>query len=278
MRIIDTFIFYNELDLLFYRLSILNDHVDTFILVESTHTFSGKDKPLFYQENKSMFEKFNHKIIHIVVRDFPYKFPNISYGKNQQWENEYYQRNCIKNGMDAIIDALDENDIILTSDVDEIPNPDILIKTKNNNLLYAHNSLNRLALDMYYYNLYYRVGEGSNWHGIKLFTVKAYKTIKLSFQQMRVWEHSHIVNIIEKGGWHLSYFGDIQFILNKLNSFSHQEYNNTSYTENIDDKIKNGVNLLNNSNLVYIPIEKNQNLPYQYDIFLTKYYLNKTFL
>lgn len=279
MRIIDTFIFYNELDLLFYRLSILDDHVDSFILVESTHTFSGKDKPLFYQENKSMFEKFNHKIIHIVVNDFPYKFPNINYSNNQQWENEYYQRNCIKNGLDTIIDILDENDIILTSDVDEIPNPDILIKAKNNNLFFDHNSLNRLALDMYYYNLYYRVGEGSNWHGIKLFTKKAYNTINLSFQQMRLWEHSHIVNIIEKGGWHLSYFGDIQFILNKLNSFSHQEYNNTSYTENIDDKIKNGVNLLNNSNLVYIPIEKNQNLPYQYDIFLTKYYLNeKTFL
>ena len=41
MKIIDSFIFYNELDLLEYRLSILNEYVDYFILVESSYTFTG---------------------------------------------------------------------------------------------------------------------------------------------------------------------------------------------------------------------------------------------
>ena len=276
MKIIDSFIFYNELDLLDYRLSILDEHIEYFILVESTHTFTGKEKPLFYDENKTRFERFNNKIIHIVVNNFPYKFPNINYDSNQQWENEYYQRNCIKLGIEKITSLLKDEDIILTSDVDEIPDPNILIKAKENTLLFNTQYLNRLALDMYYYNLYYRIGEGSNWHGIKLFTFYAYKNMKITFQQMRVWEHTYNVPIIEKGGWHLSYFGDIQFIIKKIESFSHQEYNNKNYIENniIETKIKNGINLLNNSNLVYIPIEENKYLPYKYDLYLKKFYVN----
>jgi len=274
MKIIDTFIFYNELDLLNYRLSILNDYVDYFVLVESKYTFSGDIKPLYYSENKEIFEKFNNKIVHIVV-DLPYKKPNINYNLNQQWENEYHQRNSIKYGIEMIKHLLTDSDIIITSDVDEIPNPNILIQAKQNNLVFDINTLNRLALDMYYYNLYYRIGEGSNWHGIKLMTFNAYKKNKLTFQQMRVWEHSNFVPVIEKGGWHLSYFGDINFIIKKISSFSHQEYNNNNYIDNklLEQKIKDGINLLNNSNLVYIPIEENTNLPPQYDIYLNKFYI-----
>jgi beta-1,4-mannosyl-glycoprotein beta-1,4-N-acetylglucosaminyltransferase len=271
MKIIDSFIFYNELDLLFYRLSILDEYVETFILVESTHTFSGHPKPLFYNENKERFSKFNHKIIHVIVSDFPYKFPNINYNHQQQWENEYYQRNSIKIGLDRIINTLLDDDILLTSDVDEIPNPNILIQAIACNLSFNKDILNRLALDMYYYNLYYRIGEGSNWHGVKLMTIHAYKSIQLSFQQMRIWEHSNYVPIIPNGGWHLSYFGDIDFIIKKIAGFSHQEYNNQDYLEKnrLEEKIKNGINLLNNSELIYIPIEENTNLPFQYNLYLT---------
>ena len=275
MIIVDSFIFYNELDLLFYRLSILNDYVDKFILVESTHTFSGHPKPLYYQENKERFSNFNDKIIHIVT-DLPYKIPNINYSLNHQWQNEYYQRNCIQTGIDRIREMLNDDDIILTSDVDEIPNPQVLIDLKNGTLKFNREMLNRLALDMYYYNLYYRIGEGSNWHGIKLMTVHAYNKNKLTFQQMRVWEHRNPVPIIENGGWHLSYFGDIQFIVDKISSFSHQEYNNRNFIDKkkLEDNIKNGVNLLNNTSLVFIPINENKNLPTKYDTYLKKFYVN----
>jgi len=278
MKIIDSFIFYNEIDLLYYRLSILDEYVDKFILVESTHTFTGHAKPLFYLENKDKFQKFNDKIIHIVVDDMPYKQPHINYNLQHQWINEYHQRNCIKRGLDRLIieHILDaDDDIILTSDVDEIPNPNVLINAKNNSLVFDHNTLNRMALDMYYYNLYYRIGEGSNWHGIKLLTFNAYKKINLSFQQMRIWEYNNHVPIIQNGGWHLSYFGSIDFIINKIGSFSHQEYNNQTYLNKTElmDKIKNGVNFLNNTELVYIPIEENRNLPYKYDEYLTNFFI-----
>jgi beta-1,4-mannosyl-glycoprotein beta-1,4-N-acetylglucosaminyltransferase len=275
MIVVDSFIFYNELDLLFYRLSILNEHVDKFILVESTHTFSGHPKPLYYQENKERFSNFNDKIIHIVT-DLPYKIPNINYKKDHQWQNEYYQRNCIQTGINRIRDILKDDDIILTSDVDEIPNPQVLIDLKKNTLRFNRNMLNRLALDMYYYNLYYRIGEGSNWHGIKLMTFHAYNKNKLTFQQMRVWEYTNPVPIVENGGWHLSYFGDIQFIVDKISSFSHQEYNNSNFInkKKLEDNIKNGVNLLNNTSLVFVPINENKNLPAKYDTYLKKFYVN----
>jgi beta-1,4-mannosyl-glycoprotein beta-1,4-N-acetylglucosaminyltransferase len=277
MKIIDSFIFYNELDLLFYRLSILYEHVDKFILVECRYTFSGHTKPLFYLENKDKFHNFNDKIIHIIVDDVPYIYPNIKYNLNQQWDNEYHQRNCIKRGIDILISEnfLNDEDIILTSDVDEIPNPNILIQTKLHNLGFNHDTLNRLALDMYYYNLYYRVGEGSNWHGVKLLTYKSYKNNKLTFQQMRIWEWTNNVPVINNGGWHLSYFGDIDFIVKKIQSYSHQEYNNVTYLnrEQLLEKIKNGTNLLNNSSLVYIQIEENNNLPHKYDVYLSKFYV-----
>jgi hypothetical protein len=65
------------------------------------------------------------------------------------------------------------------------------------------------------------------------------------------------------------------FIVKKIASFSHQEYNNDIYLEKnqLIEKIKNGINLLNNSSLVYIPIEENANLPYKYDVYLTPFYI-----
>ena len=66
MKIIDAFTFYNELDMLLYRLSVLDHVVDHFIIVEATKTHAGKDKPLFFEDNKQMFSRFLHKILHIV--------------------------------------------------------------------------------------------------------------------------------------------------------------------------------------------------------------------
>ena len=293
MKIIDCFIFYNELDLLNYRLTILNKHVDYFILVESTHTFTGIPKKLFYNENKELFKEFNEKIIHIIVVDMPFKVPNIDISKQQQWTNEYHQRNCMKCGIDIIKDKLDENDIILSSDVDEIPNPKILEEFKNNTLnLYISKEptiiiseenntepknsplkfneleLYQLELDMYYCNLRSR---RRYWHGLKLLTYLAFKNLNLSFQKMR--DMYAISPIIKNAGWHLSYFGDLDFIVNKFKSFSDTEYNNNYHLDKdrLQTNINNHINILNFEKLDIIPIERNINLPPQYDIYLKKY-------
>ena len=149
MKIIDCFIFYNELELLTYRLNLLNDIVDFFVIVESTHTFMGKEKALFFNDNKHLFEKFNSKIIHIIVDDFPHKYPNVNIGNNDVWKNEYFQRNAISRGINSIND-LSESDLLIIADLDEIPNPSTLAKIKNGEIII---DTYILEMDMYYYNL-----------------------------------------------------------------------------------------------------------------------------
>ena len=268
MKIVDSFIFYNELDLLNYRLAILDPYVDYFVLVEATHTHSGKSKPLFYKENKEMFAQYASKIIHIVVEDFPIQF---EVHDDRSWKNENYHRNAIARGIAQLPLALD--DCIFTSDLDEICDPEIMKQLRLGTLSYDPDNLNRLELDMYYYNLNCRVEGG--WHGLKLITFGTYKRLGLSFQDMRTWEWTHPVPILLKGGWHLSYFGNAAHIANKLRHYAHQEFNYDRYTneEIIAQIVEAGGDILfrNDFKLKKVAKADNTYLPPQYETYLAKY-------
>lgn len=114
-RIFDCFVFFNELDILEIRLNTLDKLVDYFVLVESTHTFTGQEKPLFYAENKERFAAFNDRIIHVVVDDMPDDAETT-------FVREGLQRSAIGRGLK------DANplDLVMVSDVDEIPKPGAL--------------------------------------------------------------------------------------------------------------------------------------------------------
>jgi beta-1,4-mannosyl-glycoprotein beta-1,4-N-acetylglucosaminyltransferase len=268
MKIIDCFIFYNEMDLLTYRLNILNDVVDFFVIVEATRTFIGKEKPLFYNENKHLFEKFHDKIIHIIVDDFPYKYPSINIARGDQWENERFQRNQIKKGIEKLMSSnaeLSSTDILTITDLDEIPDPLTLLKIKNQEIKVE---IHVLEMDLYHYNLN-TIGK-DKWLSARILTFKKYIELSLSCDNFRFYK----CPIIKDGGWHLSYFGDSNFIKNKIENFSHQEYNNIQYNtvESLTNKINNFKNIFaDNGSLRKILINENKNLPYKYDIFLQKY-------
>ena len=263
-QIIDCFIFYNEIDLLTYRLNILNDVVDFFVLVEATHTFVGKVKPLFYQENKHLFKKFNHKIIHVIVDDFPHKYPNINIEKEEQWINEKFQRNCISRGINKL--SLQNNDIITITDLDEIPNPKLFEKIKANKVVI---DINTIELDLYYYNLNCKMDH--QWHHSKIISYKKYNELNIECDKIRFFS----CPIIKNAGWHLSYFGDEKFIKNKIENFGHQELNIDLFTnqEKIQNRIKNTHDLFDRPiKLIYINIEDNDNLPPEYDVYLIDFY------
>jgi len=265
MKIVDGFTFYNEFDLLTYRLNILNDVVDYFILVESTHTHSGKEKILFFNENKHLFEKFNEKIIHVIVDDFPYKYPNINVSNNEQWWNEALQRDAISRGIERITD-LEEKDLIIITDLDEIPDPRTLNSIRNGDIIVE---MNQLQMDMYYYNLNTRFE--TKWRNPKIISYKIYKELN---QQCNYYRHLQYPLILN-GGWHLSYFGDADFIKNKINNFAHQEFNNENYTNLslIEEKVKNNRSLFDqNCDIPKIEIKDNDYLPVDYDKYLNKYY------
>ena len=273
MKLIDAFIFYNEFDILHYRLNILKEHVDYFIIVESSHTFSGKEKRLYFNEIKNKYNEINHKIIHIIVEDFPYLYsPNIKYSYNGhsglQWNNELHQRDCIKRGLNKLIDQniLDNKDIIIISDLDEIINPQLITKIKNNEIIIDLQSLN---MEMYYYNLKTKLYR--KWPVAKILSFEKYKNMSCP----NISSIRKITNcpILENAGWHLSYFGDKYFIQNKLMHFSHQEFNNYNYTDLnlIENKIKSGQNLFSREMLELIPIKDNTNLPIEYEKYLDKF-------
>jgi beta-1,4-mannosyl-glycoprotein beta-1,4-N-acetylglucosaminyltransferase len=277
MKIIDCFIFYNELELLNYRLSILNNVVDYFVIVESTHTFTGKPKNLYYSNNKHMFEFFEDKIIHIVVDDFPHKFPNINYeqpnidGKiGEQWFNEAFQRNAIERGLKKL--NLQDNDFIIVADTDEIPDPVTLELIKKSNTSQQIPEINILQMDMYYYNLNSLII--NPWPYAKFISYNSYKTLPVSLHDLR-WMQNFPT--IQKGGWHLSYFSDSNFIKNKILSFSHQEKNKEHFTniEKIDYRLKNSLDLFDRGDenkIIKLEIKDNLYLPYKYDKYLKNFF------
>ncbi len=114
-KIFDCFLFFNELDILEIRLNTLDAHVDRFVLVESTSTFTGQPKPLFFAQNKQRFRKFLPKITHVIVDDMPWD-PESPY------VCEALQRSAIGRGLGAA----QPDDLIIVSDADEIPKPDAL--------------------------------------------------------------------------------------------------------------------------------------------------------
>lgn len=265
MKIIDCFTFYNELDLLTYRLNILYDVVDYFVLVEATHTHVGLEKSLYYNENKHLFEKFHSKIIHVIVSNLPHKYPNINCNNGEQWVNERFQRDCISNGISRL--NLDARDYITITDLDEIPDPRILAIIKENR---ADFEIYALEMEMYYYNLNCR-HLGELWTWPKIISYKTYIELNEPCSRLRFWN----CGIVRSAGWHLSYFGDATRIQNKIQNFAHQEFNNSKFTDidKINDRISKGVDLYDRENqIVYVPISENEYLPVRYDEFLTRYY------
>jgi hypothetical protein len=220
-KIYDCFIFYNELDMLEYRLHVLESTVDYFVLVESTLTFTGKPKELYYQNNKKRFERFN--IIHVIVDTFPYDQKTINIAAGDTWKNEKHQRDAIIRGL---TDAKPD-DIIIISDVDEIPNPniDFTLVTR----------LLSLEQEMYYYSLDNRMQQ--NWYYPKILP---YRLLTESCHDIRFNPGTYF---IYNAGWHLSYFGDTEFIKNKIKNFSHQEFNNEKVLSEIDSNIRNNRDL-----------------------------------
>ena len=127
MKVVDAFIFYNEFDVLEYRLETLYDEVDHFILVESNQTHTGDEKPLYFTIHKKRYQKYLDKIKHIIVTDFPENLTQeeinelvaIPEIRNMNWVREHHQRRAISRGIDKL--NLQPEDIIMISDVDEIP-------------------------------------------------------------------------------------------------------------------------------------------------------------
>lgn len=251
--IIDCFTFYNELKMLNFRLHELNDHIDYFIICEATQTHQGNPKPLFFERNKLFFKKFLNKIIHVVIDDFP--------ETEDPWVREKYQRNAIHRGLSQL--DLNLEDLIIISDVDEIPDINSIIYLKNNNF----DGLLALKQDFYYYNLTCKTSQ--EWLHAKVCSYKKY--LEIGSPEQTRWTGCNVLN---NGGWHLSYFGDVNFIKNKIKNFAHSEVNQECFLkdEHIEQSINNNKDIFNRieDNIIFtsVSIKENPYLPKNYTMLL----------
>lgn len=206
MRIFDCFTFFNELELLELRLMELHDHVDKFVLVESNRTHTGKEKQFVFEANHHLFSEYLDQIIYVKVQDLPiYDTDRANLNPDRvDWIPENFQRNCIMRGLTAI--AAD-HDKILVSDLDEIPNVDTILKYRDCPEWVTFEQ----SLFYYYVNCL----QNQKWHG----TIMAnYGTFELP-QDLRNYARSGM-NSVPNGGWHYSYMGGAQRIIQKVQNIA----------------------------------------------------------
>jgi hypothetical protein len=218
--IIDCFTFFNGLDVLEIRLNCLAPYVDRFVLCESPYNMLGVEKRLYFDENKSRFKDFN--ITHLIVE-------NHLDHMEQDWEPYYYQMNYM---MRAFKDA-DDDDIILLSDFDEIPN-----LTHYN----GEEGVFRQKMYYYYLNVYTRV---SNWKG----TIATKKKHVRSFSRIRKRRGTY-PSIAD--GWHFSYISSVEDIIIKIESFCHHELNTEEIKSMVAENKKNLRDPFNRSSRKFI--------------------------
>jgi len=261
-KIYDCFNFFNELDILEIRLNVLYEHVDYFVIVESSITHSGEEKPFYFEENKERYSKFLDKIIHYKVYDTPSDFINLNYGEDKcingifnfvikqtnrfnratqpDYGRDFFQKECVRR---PLINCFDD-DIIIISDLDEIPNPKILIEINNLNL---NDNIYRLNQNMYCY--YLNMLKEKNWYGSRI--LKYGKLKGLSVNEIR-GDNSLSLEMID-GGWHFSFMGGKEMVKKKITSYSARDLGNnhvlnsieSNMDKNIDPFFRGGLNQVN---------------------------------
>ena len=244
MKIFDSFRFFNELDLLEIRFNLLYDYVDHFVITECPYTIMGDEKPLYYWENRKRFDKFNDKVVHDVMEDIPNDFSNyierngyhtpygdINISCNQRsidiplrYQRDMYARDYTAYSIEKA--GAKSEDIIITSDADEIINPLIL---ENVDWFDGYNHY--VALQRcFYYKL--NVLREENWMGPRI--CNWFKLRDISVDKLR---QSHRDSYrMEQGGWHWSYFGNAEIVEQKLKACADSHHD----SEGIATRIKWG--------------------------------------
>jgi len=247
-KVVDLFLFFNELDLLELRIQTLWDYVDSFIICESTTTFTGIQKESFFLLHQKRFEKYMSKIIHLQnhqsfltqeeVRQKIYSSTNsrerdilsrcltdsnVPEG-HITWLNEYFQKEIAIGWIDQLADET----IVMVSDVDEIWNPKrFLVPQDREVIVYKQTPY------VYFMNLESNE-HWNNWNGTVSALARTWKNNGINASRT----HRRMSRaVIPKGGWHFSFQGGKDFIFAKLAAYGHQELNTEANRAKFDVSI-----------------------------------------
>ena len=230
MKIFDCFMYFDEDVVLDVRLNFLDKFVDKFVIIESEYNHKGERRTPLFDINK--FKKFKDKIIYILINDIPLGIEEINTEDNKKevyrksifnaWKRENLQRNQIQKGLKEA----NEEDWIIISDLDEIPNlAKIDLKNTEDNLIF-------FKQNMMYYKFNLKL-ENYTWVGSKMCKMKNLKSPQwirdIKDKKYGWWRvdtyfsKRKFQNIffVENGGWHFSYLKNAKDIEKKLKSYLH---------------------------------------------------------
>lgn len=212
MKVYDCFTFFNELDLLEIRLQELYDIVDYFVIAESNMSHSGKPKEYTLLENMARFEQWSDKIRRIAVDDMPVT--------DNSWVREKFQRDALS----RCLTDVESDDLIIISDLDEIPRAEIIEMIKEDENQYERYVL-QVPLFRYKFNFL-------KWYqpviNNQMIATRAH--VFTNPERERDYTHAWLppapdVVYLEHAGWHFSYLGDDENAVHKLQNFAHTEQN-----------------------------------------------------
>ena len=247
MKIFDCFMYFDEEVVLDVRLNTLNEFVDYFVIVESKFTHSGEERKL--KLNLEKFQKFKDKIIYLVYENQPPEIENIKNEDSRLEKVKKYlfnaiyrengQRNYIQNGLNKA----ERDDIILISDVDEIPN------LQNINFNKINKKIILFKQNMFYYKFNLQL-PNLIWTGTKACKKKELlnpqwlrniKDRKYPFYRIDTFfseKKYKSIDFIEDGGWHFTNIKTAEEIEHKLKSYlHHREFDENPLTVSQIDKI-----------------------------------------
>jgi beta-1,4-mannosyl-glycoprotein beta-1,4-N-acetylglucosaminyltransferase len=251
--------FCNEIDLLYLRLEILDPLVDYHIITESNITHSGISKPFNYEDNMEIFKKFWPKIKYQKFSQFPKSYEHLD---PDTTDNEllklvyqklnahtHWPKNHNGYGNDAIEKEIvllqmgdcKPEDIIISSDLDEIPDPKSLKEVLDN---FEPDKVYNFKQRMFYY--YLNIEKEDNWIGPTVMTFEKFKYGSVS--DFRLHRRDYLVN---PGGWHWSYMGGVDKVKDKVEAINEYQFNVPIVKDNLKANIDNC--LVNGHDLFYRP-------------------------
>ena len=246
MNIYDCFMYYDEDLILDLRLNLLNKHITKFVIVEADYSHSGKKRSLKFDIKK--YSKFKNKIIYIPVSNTPENIKEVKITDTDNQKNskildnalarENFQRNQIKLGLKNC----NENDLIIISDVDEIPNLENFNHKSKISIFYQK---------MFYYKFNLK-HPTLNWIGSRACKKKDLKSPQwlrnVKTKLYPFWRFDVFfskkkyfnLNFIHNGGWHFTSIKSAEDIHFKLSNFLHHlEYEESkTKLKDIEDLIK----------------------------------------
>lgn len=249
MKVFDCFTFFNELELLEFRLKFLDAYVDHFVIAESNLTHAGQPKPYHFESAKDRFRKWEHKIFYIPVKQnsegLRFEEQQSYNPQSAAWKLENEQRNALLQA----VDQMQEDDLVLLSDLDEIPDPAAIKKAKTMDKPIAFS-----LLFHYYFLNCQNAGESRWWKGCIAATAKQFKEI--GPQGLR--DKRDVYPSIGHAGWHFSFLGGAEKIRQKLLAFAHTEFNKEQFTneQHIKEAIAKGEDILKREGVrfKYVPL------------------------